>query len=618
MYKAIYYDQLKNKIHLWGDGKHDDAGYNIFDYQKCAYMPDENGEHISIDGTRCRMVETWTPEAVKMGLVYEHDVPPTTRFIIDKYGHTDELSTGNKVLYIDIEVAKEEQYSTPSEAANTITSISWFLTGDKYYTCVLLDTTNSPSETFKQLDIELKDGKYKQIDVKIKTVATEEELLKWFMKQYKSFDHNLISGWNVELFDIPYLYNRIRRILGAYDSFALSPINNCTKKETTLGEVIEIAGIAIFDYLFLYKKFTYVEQPNYRLDTIAKYELGRGKIEYEGDLDSLYKNDIATFALYNIVDVELIVELEEKMQLINTAIGICHVGHIQYDDIVFTSRYIDGAILTYCKRNNLIVSNNKRKSSTDKAKGAFVKQPVPGLYHWVYDLDLTSLYPMNIITLNISPETKYAKIINWDEEEFVRGTSKTYILKLFKDTTAIGKFDDIFDNKENITQLEINGSKELHAFATENNMSIASNGCMYSLDKQGILPAILSKWFAERKQHQAEAEKYRDKGDLSKAALYDLNQLIVKIMLNSVYGVLLLPTFRLYDKDNGEAVTLTGQSVIQWATRSADWYYHNKLKKYNCEYEIEFEDGSIRKLHGFDKLNGKYVYIRLIEQGLLN
>jgi DNA polymerase elongation subunit (family B) len=207
-----------------------------------------------------------------------------------------------------------------------------------------------------------------------------------------------------------------------------------------------------------------------------------------------------------------------------------------------------------------------------------------------------------MITLNISPETKYAKIDNWDEEEFAKGTDRKYNLTLYKDTSPAGQFQDVFSQLNSKSNIIINGSEELRKFIDKNNLSVASNGCMYTMDKLGVIPSILSLWFDTRDEYKKLRKKYEAEGDQANAAFYDRKQLITKIMLNSFYGVLLLKSFRFYDKDNGEAVTLTGQSVIHHATRAADYFYNKELQEHNCDYEIEMEDGTVKKYHGFDKV----------------
>jgi DNA polymerase elongation subunit (family B) len=587
MYRSIYYDERKEKIHLWGDGEHNDVGYTVHDYEPYAYMIDRDGDSITIDGYRCKKVKDWSDDSIKMGLVYEHNVSPATRFLIDRYADSDEVSKDTKILYIDIEVAKEEKYSTPEDADNTVTAITYFATGDPHYTCLLLDTHRDAQEYMTTIDI---NGA--SVTAKIKTYKNERDVLMSFMNAYQKVGHNIITGWNVEFFDMPYLYNRIVKIFGYDVANSLSPDAKLVKKKfTNSGELISIAGVTVLDYLNLYKKFTYIEQSNYRLNTIAKFELGRGKVEYEGDLDHLYNTDIVKFAEYNIVDVELVVALENKLELIMTALGLCHKGHCAHQDIQFTSAYLDGAALTYCRRNGLIASANKSQRE-DQAQGAFVKQPTPGLYKWVYDLDLTSLYPMNMITLNISPETKYCKIHGWDEEEYVKGTERTYRLEFYRDNTVTGEFDDFFKVKKT-TETEIVGSAALKQYLIDNNLSVASNGVTYTLEKDGVIPAILKVWFDDRKRFKDLRKEAERDGDMKLAAYYDRKQLITKILLNSFYGVLLLPSFRFYDKANGEAVTLTGQSVIQWATRAADFFYNKELGTTDKSYCIYTDTDSI-------------------------
>jgi DNA polymerase elongation subunit (family B) len=571
---------------------------------------DQKGEYQTIDGFKCKKVSGWSDDAVKMGLVYEHNVSPTTRFLIDKYIDSDEISKSNKVLYLDIEVAKEERYSSPADANNTVTAITYYASGDAKYTCLLLDTQRQPGTYNTKIEIQTISGNV-TIDADIVTYTSEHQLLRAFMMQYQKIGHNVITGWNVEFFDMPYLYNRVLKIFGYDMANLFSPDAKIVRKKYAgAGELIIIAGITTLDYLNLYKKFTYTEQSNYRLNTIANYELKRGKVEYQGDLDNLYKTDIVKFAEYNIVDVELVVALDTKMDLIKTALGLCHKGHCSHSDIQYTSAYLDGAALTYCRRNNLVASANKSQRD-EPAQGAFVKKPNPGLYKWVYDLDLTSLYPMNMITLNISPETKFSRVINWDEEQYAKGTDIEYEIEIYRDVTAIGEFDEFFKPAQP-TNLTIKGSDALKEYLISNNLSIASNGVTYTMNKTGVIPAILKMWFDDRKRFKDLRKQAEKDGDLELAAAYDRKQLITKILLNSFYGVLLLPSFRFYDKANGEAVTLTGQSVIQWATKAADFFYNKELEEYNCEYDIELEDGSIKKFHGFDKVrtkNGeKYVF----------
>jgi DNA polymerase elongation subunit (family B) len=284
MYRSVYYNSSRSEIHLWGDGQHDDSGYKVFKYEPYAYIVDKNGDCITIDNHRCKKVSTWSPEAEKMGMVYEHNVSPTTRFLIDKYLDSDKVSDQTKILYLDIEVAKEDAYSTPEDADNTVTAITYVATGDDKYTCLLLDPGNASTKN-TTVDIQLKkkengqivDGETKTIDVDIITFHSERELLRSFMMRYQKIGHNIITGWNVEFFDMPYLYNRIVKLFDYAFADLFSPDAKIVKR-TYLKErqTISIAGVTIYDYLTMYRKFTFTDQSNYRLDTIAKFELYRG------------------------------------------------------------------------------------------------------------------------------------------------------------------------------------------------------------------------------------------------------------------------------------------------------------------------------------------------------
>lgn len=584
MYKNIHYDSFNKEIHLWDDTD----GYSKFKYKEYAYTPDEYGEYISIDGHKVKKITSWSEQAEQMGMIYESNVPATTRTLVDLYYESDEPSIGLVILPIDIEVAKEESYSSAEDAANKITSISYYSYKEKLYYCLLLDTNRPPGEYTDTITINLPEGGIKTINAKYFTFNSEFDLLKIFLREYNLIKPDVITGWNVEFFDIPYLYNRIVKVLGKDWANLLSPIKVCKSKPA--GDFnqlkIYIAGVSILDYIMLYKLFTYSESPNYKLDTIAKLELGRGKIEYNGDLQKLYETNIKKFAEYNIIDVELIVAFEDKLQFIAIARGICHKGHVPYEDIIFSSKYLDGASLVFCKLNNLVASSNKaegKEDENDQAEGAFVKEPVPGLYKWVYDIDLTSLYPSNIISLNISPETKFARILNYSETDFGKNVERIYKIELIKDKTPVGKFSDEGFKSNTII---VKSSKELRQYLEKNNLSISSNGILYTLDKTGLIPSILKKWFAERKEYNALKAKYADEGNRDLQSLYDKKQLVTKILLNSFYGVLLLKSFRFYDKDNGEAVTLTGKSVIGWSMKVADNWYSKILGTYNelCIY----------------------------------
>jgi DNA polymerase elongation subunit (family B) len=396
-----------------------------------------------------------------------------------------------------------------------------------------------------------------------------------FIDAIQEIQPHVMTGWNCDAFDIPYLYNRIKRVLGKKQAQNLSVIGEMFyspyRNRYTIG------GTSVLDYMTVYKKFSYKELPSYALNYVCNTELGRGKVEYEGNLDDLMENDIDTFIEYNITDVELVIELDKKLQYIDLVRGIAHVGHVPYEDFVYSSKYLEGAMLTYLKHIGGVVAPNKPADRQEKMQelkdsgekgfiGAFVKDPVPGRYEWMYDLDLTSLYPSIIMTLNISPETKIAKIDNWDAEQFLRGSVDEY---------SVGG--------------ETVSKEKLKAFLDKYKYTVASNGVMYSSDRTGLIPAILSDWFDKRVEYKDEMKKWGKAGDTAKYEFYKKRQLVQKILLNSMYGILGLPAFRFYDIDNAEAVTLSGQTVIKKTEAAINMKYNKELKTDDMDY-VQYVD----------------------------
>lgn len=627
MYQSIEYTRQNNTIHIWDDKK----GYMRIPYQQYAYIKDPNGEHVNLFGQRCSKSTVWSREDVKNKNVFESDVDPVLRILTDLYLDSDDVSVGHKLVTFDIEVAKgEDGYCTPMEATNEITSIAMFDHQAKQYHVFILDR----KEKLKAKTVG---------NVSIYPCWDERELLSLFLTEYNKIEPTILTGWNIDYFDIPYLYNRLKNVLGKKNAGKLSPIGIVYKRFPDDEDIThKIVGVSCMDYLRLYREFNYSEEESYTLDAIATKVLKRGKIEYDGDLDHLFETDIEKFIEYNLVDVELVVELDNKLDFIELARGICHKGHVPYEDVYYSSRYLDGASLVYLKKLGIVAPNKKRKNKLEisshqrkgaerlyvrdkipntipgsgqlrvqKTKssiyrvkysgfkdnyfilseelphdaspemklgidlpGAFVKDPQKGRHEWIYDLDLTSLYPSIIMTLGISPETKLGKVLNFDNHEFIQDTENTYKFK-------VG------------SKIETYGKKELKDLISQSGFTIAANGVMYDKNKGGFIPSILDTWFNERVEFKDLMKKYKGEGDKSKAAYYHKRQLVQKIMLNSFYGVLALGSFRFYDIDNAEAVTSTGQQIIKFSADISNLYYNRALETTDKDYNIYIDTDSL-------------------------
>ena len=537
-------------MHVWDDK----FGHQTFRYKKYAYVKNKIGTSVSLYGDKLKRVTDWDPEQPEL---FESDVNPEIRVLVDNYTGSDEPSEGHRVMIFDIEVEVTNGFPDINKAENKITAIGFndsLL--DKYY-CYVLDETGKLNDDFDD-------------DVIVESFSNEYDLLHQFFIKYKEIQPTILTGWNVEFFDITYLYNRAQQIVGLTIANFLSPVGIVHWSEFV--KRYKIAGVSVLDYLGLYKRFTFSEQPSYRLDAIGNYEVGEKKVEYEGTLNDLYENDLEKFVQYNLQDVKLVKKIDDKLNFIEIGRGLAHLGHVPYEDVFMSSRYLEGAILVYLRKNNIVAPNkpkNKIKKGDKKFVGAYVQEPIKGKHEWVYDLDITSMYPSCIMSLNISPETKLGKIEGWNPEEFLKkNNKKTY--SITQGEKLLGRFTE--------TQLQ--------NFLDSKNVGVATNGVMYRTDKDGLLSALLRKWFDERVEYRKLSRKFYEEGDKEKSDYFDRRQYLQKVLLNSLYGVLGLPVFRFYDVDNAEAVTYTGQSLIKFTKKISNSFYNKELgdTKDHCIY----------------------------------
>jgi DNA polymerase elongation subunit (family B) len=558
MYQNAYYQREKNLVHIWDDK----LGYRSFPYSRYAYERSQNGEYTSLYGDKLSKIFKFKKDDPDL---FESDVPETTRILVDTYTDSDIPSEGHIILTYDIECEMDTGLPDVEKAENELTAIGLHDSATDHYWVLIMD----------------KDGKMQESNNGNRSVIPfrdERDMCMKYLSIYEYINPTIVTGWNIDYFDTPYLYNRIKRILGVKHANRLSPIGECFW--SPYRKRFFMAGVSYLDYIGLYKSYTYVELDNYRLDTVAMKELGRGKVEYAGNLDDLFKTDIDKFIEYNLVDVQLVVDMERKLQFVDLCRGICHAGHVPYEDFVYSSKFLEGAMLCYLKRQNIVAPNKPadrqemmqalRDNEQEKFIGAYVKAPIVGKYDWIYDLDLTSLYPSIIMTTNISPETKVAKISNWDAQKFMKGEI---------DTFNIGEKTI---TKENLRKL-----------LDESKYAVSSNGVLYTTDKVGCIPAILDLWFDQRVEFRKLEKKYGEEGDKEKYAFYKKRQLVQKILLNSLYGVLGLPAFRFYDVDNAEAVTLTGQTVIKSTAEMVNIKYNKELGKKGEDYNIYIDTDSV-------------------------
>ncbi len=417
----------------------------------------------------------------------------------------------------------------------------------------------------KEYTKEIQNGIYVKCD-------SEEKLIEEFLKVWKNNYPDIVSGWNVKFFDIPYLVNRTAKLFGENKIKNYSPwkimrpetIEIMGKKQQTY----DMFGIAILDYLDLYKKFTYTNQESYKLDHIAWVELNQKKLDYSeyGSLHLLYKNNWELFIDYNVHDVDLVVALENKMKLIELAITMAYDAKVNFDDVFSQVRMWDVIIYNHLLTKGIVIPD-RQESRKESIEGAYVKEPIPGFYNWVVSFDLQSLYPHLIMGGNFSPETIVDKIVSVNIDNLVNKNTDLSILK-------------------------------------ENNWSMSATGQLYSRDKYGFLPELMDWMFEQRKiykskmiQAEKDLEKTKASGEPIQDLINDISkyknlQMAKKIALNSAYGALANKYFRFYNKQIAESITVSGQLAIRWISRKLNEYLNKILKTDNKDYVIAIDTDS--------------------------
>jgi DNA polymerase elongation subunit (family B) len=410
--------------------------------------------------------------------------------------------------------------------------------------------------------------------------STEKELLHGFLDKWYELDPTIITGWNSGFFDIPYLYYRIKKVLGETIAATLSPINKIKFTPQFADQPVNLGGINHLDYMLLFKKYIMKQEPSYRLGDIGKKYAKLEKIEYQGSLDKLFKEDPHTFIDYNLRDVEIIVELENRMKFIELTVTIGHLCHTEYEAIYYSTMLNEGAILTYLKRKGIISPNKPTtynpalRTLEEEYAGGYLKDPTPGLYEWVIDLDFTSLYPSIIRSLNMGIETLVGRIVNkdkydnqWSLQELksMSPDKIIYIEKVKKNRTLV---------RSEITVSEIIDVIE------KNNLIVSAPGVLFRKDKSSVVCEILADWFAKRQEYKKLMKKaYKVDNDPVMGAFYDRRQHAYKIKLNDVYGVFAQNGWRYTDGNKfiSKAITLSGQRLLQESIRNMNEYLNKEL-----------------------------------------
>ena len=555
MYKKAFARRIggnKHLIHLWTDEGYEKVEWTNFAYKECS---EADADYVGLNGEPLRKTSKWGPD--DSGLHF-HDMKAYQKFLIEKYGTNDEPSTTHRELFFDIETEMGDAL-TPEYIQNApkkVTSIAWYDKQVDEWGILILDTKNQLEHT-----------KFKNKE--ITPVKTESDLLAKFLEKFREIDPDIIVGYNSDYFDIPYLYYRMCNVLGEDWARHLSPIGYVRETPWFKDQYIQIAGVESLDYIRLHKKFSWKDEPSWKLDAIGKKYAGINKVEYEGNLDSLFENDINKFIQYNFVDVEILVELDKKLEYLALTKNLSHKGKHNYQEVYANTNTQDGAISAYLLSKNIIPPAKDRDLKAEKGyAGGYLFCPKAGIYNYMFDEDLTSLYPSIIMSLNIGKETLKARIIDADDRNNRLGLN---------DLKAKDPSSTVIIKNHKGKRAEVTISNLLK-FIDSNQFTISANGTMFATNRQSVLSTILAKWFGERVLYKGKMKKAYQAKDKEAGAKYHLLQYTMKILLNSLYGATALPSFRYGNVNLSKAITLSGQRIIQESALIANKKMNEEIK----------------------------------------
>jgi DNA polymerase elongation subunit (family B) len=575
------------EMHLWeDDGKH-----QIIPYKNSAYVTCPEGKHThrGLNGEYLKSTTDWyfskNPKYADKSTrgLHFHDMPPYQKFLIDRYGTNDEPSKNHKEIFFDIEIemggALTEEYI--QSAPKPVTSIAWWYKQKDEWVILILDEKKQLKHT-------------KAKNKEIVPFNTEKELLKNFISRMKEISPDILIGWNSDYFDIPYLYYRICNILNKKTASYLSPLGEINSKKDswykdpitevykskwyTKDQFVNIVGVESLDYMRLHKKYSFRDEPSFKLDVIGEKYAGINKIEYEGSLDRLFEEDIYKFIQYNFRDVEILKALDEKLEYLALTKNLAHKGKHNYSEVYANTKTQDGAISAYLLSQGIAPpAKDANPISKKNYAGGYLFCPTAGIFKYMFDEDLTSLYPSIIMSLNIGKETLAGRIIMEDEKVVVENKeifNCHYALndleKMDPNDTLLFEFPD--RKREYLKIKDIIKTIKIKKYA------ISANGVVYKTDRESVLSTILNTWFQERKDYKAKMKKAYQSGDKESGEKFHLLQYTMKILLNSLYGATALGSFRYGNVILSESITLTGQRIIQESALFANRNMNKEIK----------------------------------------
>ncbi len=579
MYVDAYFDRDSDVIKIVERNNKGKREFKDFPVRYTFYYPDPRGKFTSIYGDPlsrvvCRNSKDFRKEMAihSNKKLYEADINPVFVCLSENYLNQDAPKLNIAFFDIEVDFDPERGYSTPEDAFMPITAITVYL---KWLNQLI--TLAIPPKTLKidQARDLIKDVPDTHL------FENEGDMLETFLDLIE--DADILSGWNSEGYDIPYTVNRVTRVLSKEDTkrfclFGQYPKKREYEKYGKSAVTYDLIGRVHLDSLELYRKYTYEERHSYRLDAIGEMEVGETKTVYEGTLDQLYNNDFHKFIVYNRQDVALLNKLDNKLKFIDLANTLAHECTVLLQTTMGAVAVTEQAIINEAHQRGFQVPNRPRRDEDEdtQAAGAYVAYPKEGLQDWVGSLDINSLYPSAIRALNMGPETIVGQLrpvytetyvheqMTLKKKSFAAAWEGMFGSLEFESVIKKDKATAITIDFENGEEVVMSGA-EIYKLIYDSNQPwmMSANGTIFTYEKEGIIPGLLKRWYAERKEMQAKLKECINAGNKIEEEYWDKRQLVKKINLNSLYGAILNPGCRFFDKRIGQSTTLTGRQIAK-------------------------------------------------------
>ena len=541
------------------------------------YYDDPRGKFQSIYGTPVSRFSTRSNKEFRKELriqngkrFYESDINPVFRCLEENYKGHDAPRLHAAFFDIEVDFDPEKGYSRPDDPFNPITAISVYLSWLDQLVTLAIPPRHISMETAEELVADF-DNTF--------LFESESEMLKMFLDLID--DADVLSGWNSEGYDIPYTVNRVIRVLSKDDTRKFCLWGQLPKQRTferfgAEAQTYDLVGRVHMDYMQLYRKYTYEERHSYSLDAIGEYEEVGGKTAFEGTLDQLYNQNFKLFIDYNRQDVVLLAKLDKKLKFLDLANTLAHENTVLLQTTMGAVAVTEQAIINEAHERGLVVPNRRERLTDEdtQAAGAYVAYPKKGLHDWIGSIDINSLYPSAIRALNMATETIVGQLRPTMTDRYIAD-------KIQGGASFAAAWEGLFGSLEYTAVMEqqrgteitvdwedgdetVYSAAEIWKMIFDSNQPwiLSANGTIFTYEREGVVPGLLKRWYAERKDMQTKARDYEGTDDVQ-FEYWDKRQLVKKINLNSLYGAILNPGCRFFDKRIGQSTTLTGRAVAK-------------------------------------------------------